>query len=37
MLCMIDNLMQNISHIQIECENIMRNTVSSTKHYYGFE
>ena len=35
MFCGIDNMMQNIPHIQYECGNIPHNNVSPTKLCYG--
>ena len=37
MFCGIDNIMQDIPHIQYEGENIPHNIVSPIKHCYGFE
>ena len=32
-----DNILQNISHIHVECENILHNIFSPAKHCYGSE
>jgi hypothetical protein len=37
MLCQIDSVLRNISHIQSECENIMHNIVNPEEQCYGFE
>ena len=37
MLCGTHNIMQNIPHIKVECENIPQNTISPVKHCYEYE
>ena len=37
MLCGIDNILQNIPRIHVECENISQNIVSPIEHCYGSE